>query len=323
MRMPDRLQIAIEEAVAGSEHSALRRASAEISVAYKNGDFTAPILRSSVHRSAYTLVRMPATYAANVHALRNLQSSVPGFAPRTVLDLGSGPGTSAWAAAEVFPSIETFTLLERDPGLVELGRSLAGRSESTSLRRAEWRSCDLVNSTTLPKADLILISYALGELENKNRLKVVERAWMAAQQALVVIEPGTKKGFEIVLGVRTQLLGMDAQLAAPCPHMNQCPMAAAGDWCHFAQRIERSSEHRRLKDGALGYEDEKFSYVAGSRMPVSSPRARVVRHPGIFSGYVKLELCSGPSLERQTVTRSQGKSYKEARHARWGDGWEY
>src|SRR4051795_13297718 len=119
MQMPDQLRSAIEEAVAGLEHSALRRASAEISAAYKTGDFTAPVLRSALHRTAYTLVRMPATYAANVHALRNLESSVPGFAPRTVLDLGSGPGTSAWAAAEVFPSIEKFTLLERDNGLIE------------------------------------------------------------------------------------------------------------------------------------------------------------------------------------------------------------
>ena len=321
--MPDQLRGAIEKAVAGSQHSALRRASDEISAAYKSGDFTSPILRSSVHRTAYTLVRMPATYAANVHALRNLASSVAGFAPRTLLDLGSGPGTSAWAAAEVFPSIETFTLLERDVGLVDLGRSLARRSESSALRQAEWMSLDIANSTTLPKADLVLISYALGELGSKNRLNVVERAWGAAQEALVVIEPGTRRGFEIVLGVRSQLIGMNAQLAAPCPHMDQCPMAAAGDWCHFAQRIERSSEHRRLKDGALGYEDEKFSYVAGSRLPISAPRSRVVRHPGIFSGYVKLELCNGPSLERQTVTRSKGQSYKEARHARWGDGWDY
>lgn len=321
--MPDQLRVAIEDVVARSDISALKRASAEISAAYKSGDFTRPTLRSAPHRTAYTLVRMPATYAANVHALRNLQSSVPGFAPRTMLDLGSGPGTSAWAAAEVYPGIETYTLFERDPGLVDLGRSLARQSQSPSLREAEWKSFDLANSMTLPKADLVMISYALGELESKDRLKLVERAWVSAQQALVVIEPGTKKGFEIVLGARTQLIGMNAQLAAPCPHMQECPMAAAGDWCHFAQRIERSSEHRRLKDGTLGYEDEKFSYVAASRLVVSSPRARVVRHPGIFSGYVKLELCGCLSLDKRTVTRSQGKSYKEARHARWGDGWDY
>src|SRR4051794_1274362 len=239
MQMPDQLRSAIEEAVAGLEHSALRRASAEISAAYKSGDFTRPILLSALHRTAYTLVRMPATYAANVHALRSLASSVPGFAPRSVLDMGSGPGTSAWAAAELFPSVESFTLLERDLGLVDLGRLLARRSQSSPLRQAEWKSVDLANSTTLPKADLVLISYALGELGSKNRLKVIERAWEAAQQSLVVIEPGTKRGFETVLGVRTQLIAMDAQLAAPCPHNDQCPMAAAGDWCHFAQRIER------------------------------------------------------------------------------------
>jgi ribosomal protein RSM22 (predicted rRNA methylase) len=321
MRLPDQLRIAVENVVAGAEYSALRRASAEISAAYKSADFTRPALHSALHRIAYTLVRMPATYAANVHALRSLESSVPGFAPRTMLDLGSGPGTSAWAAGEVFPSIETYTLVERDPGLVDLGKSLARQSSSWPLRQVAWLSSDLINSTALPKADLVLISYALGELESKNRLSLIERAWAAAQQALVVIEPGTKRGFEIVLGARTQLINMSAQLAAPCPHTQQCPMEAAGDWCHFAQRIERTSQHRRVKAGSLGHEDEKFSYVAASRLPVVVPHARVVRHPKIFSGYVKLELCSGPLLEQRTVTRSQRISYKEARHARWGDTW--
>jgi ribosomal protein RSM22 (predicted rRNA methylase) len=321
MRVPDQLRIAIEESISGADHSDLRRASAEISAAYKSADFRRPTLRSTLHRMAYTLVRMPATYAANVHALRNLESSIPGFAPRTVLDLGSGPGTSSWAAAELFPSTERFTLVERDTGLVDLGRSLAKRSLSSSLRQAEWMSSDLTNSPTLRKSDLVLISYALGELESKNRSKLIERAWDATQQALVVIEPGTRRGFETVLGVRTQLIHLNAQLVAPCPHMQQCPMAAAGDWCHFAQRIERSSQHRRLKDGSLGYEDEKFSYVSASKLPFALPFARVVRHPKLFSGYVKLELCSGPVLEQLTVTRSQKTSYKEARHVLWGDRW--
>src|SRR3954451_5583776 len=166
MRMPDQLRIAIAEASIGTESSALRRASREISAAYKSLDFKKPTLRSAEHRIAYTLVRMPATFAANVHALRHLKSGIQGFSPRTLLDLGSGPGTSAWAAAEVFRSIEKYTLLERDTELIQLGRSFAERSLSSSLRDAEWFSSDISNSLNLPKADLVLISYALGELES-------------------------------------------------------------------------------------------------------------------------------------------------------------
>ena len=323
MRMPDQLRTALDRVAAGQDFSALRRASAEISAAYKSADLARPALHSSTHRIAYVLVRMPATYAANVHVLRSLKASAPELSPRSLLDLGAGPGTSAWALAETFPEIEKCTLVERDLELIKLGRSLAQDSSSTSLQLGEWSSADITSMTEFPPADIVVISYAIGELGAKARSKLVEDGWAAAKQALVVIEPGTKRGFEIVLGVRKQLISMNAKIAAPCPHMQQCPMAAKDDWCHFAQRIERGSEHRRLKDASLGYEDEKFSYVVASRLPVSTPRARVVRHPQVFSGYVKLELCAGPVLEHTTVTRSQGSSYKKARHVRWGDDWNF
>src|SRR6266496_2294111 len=106
MRMPDELRMAVDSVVGGAKQASLRRASAEISAAYKSGDFARPPLRSAARRIAYALVRMPATYAANVHVLKNLKASVARLAPRRVLDLGSGPGTSAWATAEEFDSIE-------------------------------------------------------------------------------------------------------------------------------------------------------------------------------------------------------------------------
>jgi ribosomal protein RSM22 (predicted rRNA methylase) len=322
MRMPDELRMGLDRVIGATEHSALKRASGEISAAYKTGNFAQPPLRSSIHRLAYALVRMPATYAANVHALRQVKVTIPGIAPVTLLDLGAGTGASAWAVSELFPSIEKYTLLERDRGLIELGQTIAGGS-SMSLRNGEWSSTDIENVSEFPPADMVMISYSIGELASERRTKLVERAWAAAKQVLVVIEPGTRKGFDTIFRVREQLIRMKIQIAAPCPHMEQCPMAAAGDWCHFAQRIDRSSEHRRIKEGSLGYEDEKFSYVAASRMPTAVPDARVVRHPKIFSGYVRLELCNGPVLQERTVTRSQGQSYKEARHARWGDSWNH
>ncbi len=78
-----------------------------------------------------------------------------------------------------------------------------------------------------------------------------------------------------------------------------------------------------MKDASLGFEDEKFSYVAASKLPVVRPRARIVRHPLTYSGHIKLQLCSGPELRQQIVTRSQKQAYKDARRARWGDEWDH
>jgi ribosomal protein RSM22 (predicted rRNA methylase) len=98
-------------------------------------------------------------------------------------------------------------------------------------------------------------------------------------------------------------------------------MATAGDWCHFAQRVERSSLHRQLKGGELGYEDEKFSYVVLSRQPLPTAPARVIRHASIRKGHVELQLCTPSGLERVTIGKSKKGQYRAARKAGWGDAW--
>jgi ribosomal protein RSM22 (predicted rRNA methylase) len=99
-------------------------------------------------------------------------------------------------------------------------------------------------------------------------------------------------------------------------------MAGTKDWCHFAARVERTSMHRRLKGGTLGHEDEKFSYLAFARDPVTWPGSRIVRRPAISSGFVRLQLCvEGSELHDETVSRSRRGEYRMARHAHWGDAW--
>ena len=63
---------------------------------------------------AYVLYRMPATYAATHKALEYVKEALPEFFPKTVLDLGTGPGTALVAALELFPSIERGVGLERN-----------------------------------------------------------------------------------------------------------------------------------------------------------------------------------------------------------------
>jgi ribosomal protein RSM22 (predicted rRNA methylase) len=99
-------------------------------------------------------------------------------------------------------------------------------------------------------------------------------------------------------------------------------MAAAGDWCHFSQRVQRTAEHRQLKGGSLGYEDEKFSYLVASRLALTPAKSRIVRHPRKHTGFLHLNLCTPDGLETRTVTKSQKPAYKVARQAEWGDGWE-
>jgi ribosomal protein RSM22 (predicted rRNA methylase) len=321
MRLPDDLSAKLSEIGALAPAGELKQAAKRLSDDYRAGS-PARALRGETERLAYLMVRMPATYAAMRSALEASADAMPEFAPRTMLDLGSGPGTALWAACAVFPSLEKLAAIERDAGLASLARELADAAQNAAIREAEWRNGDLQSWNPAERYDLVIASYALGELSAENRRRVLLAAWAACDGSLAVVEPGTRRGFESIAQMRDWLIDAGAMLAAPCPHALECPMRAAGDWCHFSARLERSAEHRRLKQGDLGYEDEKFSYVIASKLPVRSPDARIVRHPMRYAGYTRLRLCTAEGLKDKTVTRSEKDRYREAKRSEWGDEWK-
>ncbi|MBI2682200.1 MAG: rRNA methyltransferase [Acidobacteriales bacterium] len=322
MRLPDELRTAIEREIASIPAAELSRAAAEITEHYKRGDFSAPVLRSAAHRAAYLAIRVPATYAACRKVLQRISEHLPAFAPQSLLDLGAGPGTAMWAAADLFPSLDAATLVERDADTVRIGQCLAMGSPNDAVRNAQWRTADLASSAAMGSADLVMLSYALGELKHSAIEPVLEKAWQETKQILVIVEPGTPSAFSRILEARQWLADQGAPLVAPCPHAKTCPMRGTQAWCHFSARLERTAAHRRLKDASLGYEDEKFSYLIFSRTPAQPAQARVVRHPRIHGGHVQLELCDTHGLSRITVGKSKKDAYRRARKAEWGDRWQ-
>jgi ribosomal protein RSM22 (predicted rRNA methylase) len=317
MQLPAKLQQAIEQEAARIGFSQLAQAATELSANYRfrQGGHN-KFIPTEAHRIAYLATRLPATYAALRAALREIPWPIT-----SLLDLGAGPGTAAWAAAEVFADLQTITLLEHDRALMQLGQTFAAQADSAALRAATWLAADLATAQTFPPHDLVIASYALGELPAPTARAVVQAAWPAADKALVLIEPGTMNGFALLRQWRDDLLQAGGHLLAPCPHARSCPMPA-DDWCHFAARVERSVLHRKLKAGALGYEDEKFSYVIIAQQPVKSASARILRHPARQSGFVQLQLCTSADLQNLTVTRRDKEAFKHARKADWGDRWE-
>jgi ribosomal protein RSM22 (predicted rRNA methylase) len=318
MALPAKLQAAIEAELGQLDWRSLSRSVADLTESYRQAPASL-LLAAPAHRAAYLAVRLPATYAA----CRHIFSSVAGLAPtldlRSLLDLGAGPGTASWAASEVLTSIETFSLVERDAELVALGKRLAATSAHPAICDARWIHQQLPPPEPFPPHDLVVLSYCLGELPERPAHTLLSSAWGAARKLLVIVEPGTRRGFQIVRGARDFLIGSGAFLLAPCPHHAACPMWMAGDWCHFAQRVERTSLHRRLKQGELGHEDEKFCYLVSAKSAINPPSARILRHPMKHSGHVQLLLCTAAGLERPTIGKAQGERYRRARRAQWGD----
>lgn len=92
------------------------------------------------------------------------------------------------------------------------------------------------------------------------------------------------------------------------------------EWCHFAVRLSRTRSQRLAKGGALGWEDEKFSYVVLVRDDGEPAQARLVGHPRAQKGHVVLRVCAPEALRTEVVTRRQD-CYRLARHASWGEEW--
>jgi|ERR1051326_1253342 ribosomal protein RSM22 (predicted rRNA methylase) len=339
MRPPQRLMDSIQAEVEKIERRRLVQAVAQLSERYKAEDFSTPAIANDAQRAAYLTVRFPATYAANRRIFSEIAVRAPHAEITSLLDLGAGPGTALFAASEAFPALQRTTLIEADHHWITLGKTLAAEIPAAAVHQSQWLKQDLRSSFSCDQHDLVVISYVLGELSPAAAEAVVRKAWMCARQFLVIVEPGTPRGFAAINAARSALIASAAEILAPCPHKHTCPMAAAedstperaraarsgdpGDWCHFSQRLERTAQHRQLKGGVLGYEDEKFSYVIASRHSVPLEGARIVRHPGRRSGHIQLALCTPAGrLEAKTITRSSKQAFRLARKAEWGDVWE-
>jgi ribosomal protein RSM22 (predicted rRNA methylase) len=319
MELPHALQVALEEALDSQPTKKLATAAAELSSRYRaSAAFRAGMfIRSPEEVAAYAAFRLPATFAAVASALAQVQERLPTWTPRSVLDVGAGPGTAIWAAADTWPEIEQITLVEREEGMIALGKRLAASSPLASVQQARWLRADLTGTWEAAPSDLFIAAYLLGELAEDKGAALLEKLWESCSGVLLLIEPGTPAGFARIRQARQQLLAAGASIIAPCPHTAPCPMPE-NDWCHFAQRVARSRLHRQVKGGELAYEDEKFSYVALSRMRGSAILGRVIRHPQIRPGHIHLELCTPQSLTSATVTRKDRALFRQVRDVRWG-----
>jgi ribosomal protein RSM22 (predicted rRNA methylase) len=313
--LPTELKIALDAKLQGLSRSDAAERAALISQTYRDGGGSGAI-RSEADALAYALARMPATYAAVTASLNALREITPHFAPKSLLDVGAGPGTATWAAIEAFSSLKTLTLLDANTALRALALNLGGnmRLSGMNYQRGEARAA-LADAEA---ADLVVASYMIGELGDAERSALTELMWAKTRDTLLIVEPGTPAGYGRTLAARAQLIASGAHVAAPCPHDGKCPLTAP-DWCHFAQRLPRSRAHRQIKGAELPFEDEKFSYVALTRAPVAQHSARALAQPVVTKVEVTAKLCTPDGLAIAKVPRRAKADYARARRWRWGD----
>lgn len=321
MELPSPLRFAIDQALDGVSTTQLAAAVQALSRRYRNEVRDGRLhLSDALAAQAYIAARMPATYAAIHASLAATAERLSAFSPKTLLDIGAGPGTAMWAANVVWPDLQSATLLETSSSIRSTGEKLAAASNIPNIA---WRDGDIRRGIDASlRADLVTLAYVLDELDPADRAKLVASLWSATTGVLAIVEPGTTAGWRRILDARAQLASIGAHIIAPCPHALACPIAEP-DWCHFSARLARSRIHRLAKGGDVPWEDEKFVYLIASRTPASPSPARVLSPPRTAKGRIELKLCQpdGQAAHR-LVTRREGEAFKQARRAGWGELFE-
>ena len=313
MNYPGDLDGAVAAWLAG--RGGVAEATAALSRAYRAGGSS-----SGLDLAAYMVSRVPATYAANRRVQAALAEAWPEFSPRSLLDIGTGPGTASWAAYAQWPSLLSITQCEQDPRFATLALDLNVGSGLVPLQAAKvLRSSEIALSPDV-SADLVVASYMLAELPLASMSATALRMWQRAEHVLVLIEPGTPQGFERLRIVREVLLGQGALVIAPCTHQSLCPMASR-NWCHFKTRVQRSRAHMHAKQGTVPFEDEAFSYLVLSRTAVVQSGGRVVAPVTVNKVATTLPLCDASGLHDVVIASRDKPAYKRAKKSGWGDVW--
>lgn len=315
--LPPHLKRSFERLTEGVPRTDMARRAETISKTYRDSGGSGAI-RDQRDALAYALARMPATYAAASASLEAAARFTHGFTPNSLLDIGAGPGTATWAAAEAFPSLSTFAMIDVNTALRTFALDLARGNER--FKQLTYRQADAqVETRVASEADLVVASYVIGEMDEAGQRKLIEAMWAKTRGLVVIVEPGTPAGYARIIAARTQLIDAGAHIIAPCPHHKGCPLEAP-DWCHFAARLARSRDHKQLKAAEVPYEDEKFSYVVASRVPVPHPAARVLAPPHQSKVEIKAKLCLADGRASvQAIPRRDKEAYARARRWRWGD----
>lgn len=320
MILPYKLQAALNNELSSISHEELIKAAQDISLRYRSRDRQPGkhFIQNRNEALAYAVSRMPATFGAVYSALDyTLDSMEPPLQDiKSLIDVGAGTGSAAWAAGELL-DLDSIICIENNEYMKNLGHALMSCNPDLS-SITKWKSSNIVTENLPGKADLVIASYVLNELSEGEQQEIADKLWAIADKILLIVETGTPEGYRVISRIRTRLLKYDARILAPCPHNDACPVTG-GDWCHFACRVQRCRLHRMAKGGKAPFEDEKFSYLAITKKTTQTDYVRILRHPVIGKGHVRLEVCAKDGIRQITISKRNGDIYKIAKKANCGD----
>ncbi|KAK2717723.1 ribosome assembly protein METTL17, mitochondrial-like [Artemia franciscana] len=292
-----------------------------------------PLKFSEESSRAYLLARLAPNYSSLVRIFTELRSRDPCFSPDTILDYGSGIGSTYWAASNVWnlQSIFEFVNIEASTIMSQLALRLLEtgyKDDLDRLKRVSFRQ--FLPNTHLTKFQLVVSGHSMFELPStEDRLNTALNLWKKTDNYLVLCEQGTKSGHRILMEIRSFLLDATKDLPdtekgyvfSPCPHQVSCPRVEADDGtpCNFPVKYQSLLYNEYLT--------ETLSYVVLRKgVPQNSEDLswpRIVRDLQHKRGHSHCQVCTGEgTLQKWTFTKGKhGESglYHIARKSDWGD----
>lgn len=288
----------------------------KISKSYRTNNGKGRVLLSSRNESmAYAISRMPATYSAVYNSLRyTLEIYKPKI--ESVADIGAGTGSATIAVNELL-DIDYIECFERQDEMQDIGVKIFENYNNLS-KKVKWKKIDICKDIIDSKYDLVITSYMLNEIKEEERNIVIEKLWKISNKILLIVEPGTVQGYTNIVNAKNKLITMGAKVIAPCV-CNECKLLE-GDWCNFSCRVQRTRMHKEIKEADAPYEDEKYIYLAVTKDDFDRVnKKRILRHPMIYSGFVKLKLCDIDGIKEVTISKKDKDKFKIARKSEAGD----
>ena len=227
----------------------------------------------------------------------------------SVVDFGGGPGTFLFAISK-FKTLNKYTNVERSDSFIGIMNVLVEEflSSSTTNTHVDSISCNYLKpgSQDIPTSDLCVFSYTLCERDNS---LVCLSDLVEHSNMVLIIEPGTPSGFKNIIQAKDKLIEKGFGTIAPCTVSNGfCPLRdSESDWCHFVERVDRSRIQRHLKNGVLGYEYEKYSYLLMSKNSIHSDGKRIISRPNYTKHSISFDICSEKN-SHIVITKKENKN---------------
>ena len=292
------------------------------------------------HALGYLVSRLTGTYASTYRVLKEISSRVPKFKPKTILDFGSGVGSTYWAVDSVWGREEKlYHSVDLSGNMLELAAKL--REEAGIEQNSFYDMRETKFLPGLGHYDLLVAAYSLSELPSLDMIgKTLDTLWQQTKYFLVLVEYGNAAGHSILSEFRKNILEREYiqnspdshnPIFSPCPHAYTCPLASEG--CYFKQRTElslvqgRDSLYTRIRQAS--HYNEKFTYLVLAK-PAAIPFleegdpnfARLVGPTLKRRRHAITQLCSPDGkTERKIYTKGKHSLlYKDIRkESEWGD----